>query len=240
MRHLFASDLHLSVDRPAMAAAFTAFLSSLRPDDRLYLLGDVFDYWIGDDDLDDAFNQRMVQAMALATARGVQLQLMHGNRDFLLGARFCQASGVRLLPDLQRLQIDQEAVLLCHGDLLCTDDVAYQQFRAQVRTPQWAVQFQARALSERRQEVAALRQRNESEKQGKSEDIMDTNAEAVAALLRAEGYPTLVHGHTHRAGRHQHVVDGHDCQRWVLADWYQQPSALLRDDQGWRTLALPG
>lgn len=240
MRHLFASDLHLSGDRPAMAAAFAAFLSTLRPDDHLYLLGDVFDYWIGDDDLDDAFNQRMLQSMALTTARGVQLQLMHGNRDFLLGERFCQASGVNLLPDLQRLQIDQEAVLLCHGDLLCTDDVAYQQFRAQVRTPQWAAQFQARALSERRQEVAALRQRNESEKQGKSEDIMDTNADAVAALLRAEGYPTLVHGHTHRAGRHQHVVDGHDCQRWVLADWYQQPSALLRDDQGWRTLTLPG
>jgi len=240
MRHLFASDLHLSGDRPAMAAAFAAFLSTLRPDDRLYLLGDVFDYWIGDDDLDDAFNQRMLQSMALATARGVQLQLLHGNRDFLLGTRFCQASGVRLLPDLQRLQIDQEAVLLCHGDLLCTDDVAYQQFRAQVRTPQWAAQFQARAPSERRQEVAALRQRNESEKQGKSEDIMDTNADAVAALLRAEGYPTLVHGHTHRPGRHQHVVDGHACQRWVLADWYQQPSALLRDDQGWRTLTLPG
>lgn len=206
---------------------------------RLTILGDLFDYWAGDDDLADPFNARMVGALRTLAASGVALGFMAGNRDFLIGEDFAAAAGLTLLPDPLVRHIGGIQTLLTHGDRLCTDDIDYQRFRAQVRDPAWRDAFLARPLVERKREIEALRAVSEAEKQHKPAAIMDVNAAAVATAFVQHGAQALIHGHTHRQGRHDLIIAGKRCQRWVLGDWHAgRGNALLCDLTGWRFVAL--
>lgn len=236
---LFISDLHLSPAAPAVTRRFAELLAGpARAAAALYILGDLFDYWAGDDDRGDPFNAHIVAALADLAAAGVAVHFLPGNRDFLVGADFAAAAGLTLLAEPCVRVIGGTPVLLLHGDTLCTDDADYQAFRAQVRAPAWRQAFLARPLAERKAQIAELRARSESEKQVKPAAIMDANAGAVAAALRAHGVATLIHGHTHRQGSHAHDVDGRACRRWVLGDWgADHASVLACGPDGWRFLA---
>ena len=231
---LFISDLHLCSSRPAITQQFVDFLSTIAgKTEALYILGDLFEYWAGDDDINDPRHRGIIAALSALKPAGTQVFFMHGNRDFLLGEDFAQETGITLLPDPTLLTLYGKRVLLTHGDMLCTDDVAYQAFRQQVREPAWQGDFLSQPLATRKAQIEALRQRSEQEKSQKAESIMDVNAEAVNALLRQYDYPELlIHGHTHRPAHHLIQVDGHRCERWVLGDWYEQGSCLRCDVQG--------
>jgi len=231
---LFISDLHLCSSRPEITQQFLQFLSTTaKQADALFILGDLFEYWAGDDDLTDGHHQHVATAFKSATAAGMPIYFMHGNRDFLIGGDFAQACGIKLLIDPTLISLYGYRLLLSHGDELCTDDTGYQQFRLQVRDAQWKQSFLNQALADRKAQIETLRQRSESEKSQKSALIMDVNADAVEALIRTHDYPQLfIHGHTHRPARHQLTVDGHSCERWVLGDWYEQGSCLRLDATG--------
>lgn len=231
---LFISDLHLCSSRPAITRQFVDFLHAIAgKTEALYILGDLFEYWAGDDDLGDLRHSEIVAALSALKPAGTQVFFMHGNRDFLLGVDFAEQTGITLLTDPTLLTLYGKRVLLSHGDKLCTDDIAYQTFRQQVRDPGWQSNFLAQPLAVRKAQIEALRQRSEQEKSQKAESIMDVNAEAVNALLRQYDYPELlIHGHTHRPARHEMQVDGHRCERWVLSDWYEQGSCLRCDTLG--------
>lgn len=235
---LFISDLHLSADHPETMAAFERFISTKVPKaDALYILGDLFEYWAGDDDLNDPFHQQVIDALkGLSSTR---VYLMHGNRDLLMGKRLASACDAELLDDPALINLYGAPTLLTHGDMLCTDDVEYQKFRKHVRSAEFQSSFLARPLSERKAYIENLRKQSDLEKQHKQMNIMDVNNAAVAELLRQQGYPRLIHGHTHRPRRHEHVVDGHLCERWVLGDWDTQANALHVDGHGARWEILP-
>ncbi len=218
---LFVSDLHLSPDLPGASRLFQRFLRDVAPQaEALYILGDLFEAWIGDDDLDFPLHAEIADALRGLTGQGVGLYLLHGNRDFLLGEGFCRATGARLLPDPSLVELHGTPTLLSHGDAFCTDDEAYQAFRRQMRDPAYQAMLLAKPLAERRLMAQALRRESDQAKSGKAMAIMDVNAAAVADCLRRYGYPRLIHGHTHRPGRHLHELDGKSCERWVLPDWY--------------------
>jgi len=220
MSALFISDLHLSEQTTGNTEAFLGFLAGpARSVDALYILGDLFEYWAGDDD-DSPFNCRMRDALATLAATGVAIYFVAGNRDFLLGEGFALACGMRILADPTLIDLDGHRVLLSHGDILCTDDQAYQTYRRQVRDPAWQTAFLDRPLTERKRIIEDLRRHSEAAKQEKAIDIMDVNIGAVEALLRDHAYPTLIQGHTHRPARHMHELDGQRCVRWVLSDWH--------------------
>lgn len=234
MSALFVSDLHLSESAPANAAAFLELLrGKARSVEALYILGDLFEYWAGDDDLESPLTLDVARALASLATSGTRIAFMAGNRDFLLGPDYASRAGFEFLVDPSTIELEGgRRVLLSHGDALCTDDAAYQDFRAQVRASSWRQAFLARPLAERKHIIGEVRRHSESAKQEKALEIMDVNPEAVAALLRAHGYPTLIHGHTHRPGHHVHEVDGHACERWVLSDWRGAASWLLWDGKG--------
>jgi UDP-2,3-diacylglucosamine hydrolase len=240
MTTLFISDLHLCPTRPAINRVFLDFLCGpARLGRALYVLGDLFEYWAGDDDIDDPFVAAICDALAALCAAGVGTYFIRGNRDFLIGDGFAHRSGMTLLDEPVLHEIEGTPTLLMHGDVLCTDDVAYQQFRAAVRSADWQRQFLARPLAERKRTIEQLRRRSEEAKQVKPAAIMDANVDAVVATLRFHAYPRLIHGHTHRPARHLHEVDGHGCERWVLADWYEHGSYLECGPSGCRTVELP-
>lgn len=237
---LFISDLHLCHSRPAITRQFLAFLADAATQaEALYILGDFFEYWAGDDDLEDQHHQTVIQALATLANSGTRVFFMHGNRDFLIGQAFATAAHATLLSDPTPVTLYGQRVLLSHGDALCTDDTAYQAFRQQVRNPQWQAAFLQQPLAARKAQIEALRQKSEHEKAYKSESIMDVNTDALHALVKAYDYPSLlIHGHTHRPARHVLTVDGHTCIRWVLGDWYEQGSCLRLDDSGCRAITL--
>jgi UDP-2,3-diacylglucosamine hydrolase len=221
LRALFISDLHLSEDRPEANERFFEFLETEADGaDALYVLGDLFEYWIGDDDVDEAFNAVVAGFFRKRTQAGTQLCVMHGNRDFLIGERFCRATGAELLADPTVADIGGEKTLLMHGDTLCTDDLDYQNWRRTARSPDWQKDFLKKSLKERRAAVHGLREKSKEVIQAKAAQIMDVNDEAVRDALRRHGVSRLVHGHTHRPGKHRIDVDGRPCERWVLPDWY--------------------
>lgn len=234
MAVLFASDLHLCPTRPVLTGLFCDFLQEVVPGHAaLYLLGDVFEYWAGDDDLDDPFNAHVCAALK---ATGVPLYVLPGNRDFLFGEAFCRASGAKLLADEVVHEIAGTPTLLLHGDTLCSDDVAYQDFRREVRSPRWRADFLARPLTERKQMIEALRRQSEAQKQIKAMTIMDVNTDSVIAAFRQHGVTQMIHGHTHRLATHTHAVDGRDCTRHVLGDWHESNDGgnyLRCTPQGW-------
>lgn len=236
---LFISDLHLGPEHPAVLTAFHKFLAETAPRAAaLFILGDLFEAWAGDDDLDAPFNRQVVSALAKLSGGGTALYLMHGNRDFLMGSALAAACGARLLPDPCLLDIHGTPTLLMHGDTLCTDDLDYVAFRAQVRDPLWQERFLSQPLAQRKAIIEQLRARSRDAQNLKQAEIMDTSPGTVAQTLREYGYPRLIHGHTHRPARHVHEVDGHACERWVLPDWYEQGGYLRCDANGCEAVKL--
>ena len=236
---LFISDLHLSHTRPGITRLFLDFLQSAAGEAQaLYALGDLFEYWPGDDDLADPLHAEVASALRRLHAEGVAVYFMHGNRDFLVGEAFARAARAALLPDPTLIDLYGTPTLLMHGDSLCIDDSAYMAFRGKVRSPSWQRDFLSKPLAERKAIIEGLRRESEEEKVQKSAEIMDVNPQALAAVLREYRYPRLIHGHTHRPARHLHSVDGKTCERWVLTDWYENGGYLRCDETGCEAVAL--
>ena len=222
---LFISDLHLSPRSPGATALFLRFLAGrARQAKALYILGDLFEAWIGDDDIDDPYHARIVAALRAAADAGVQISLMHGNRDFLLGQKFAEAAGLRLLADPYDLTLPEWSFVLSHGDALCLDDTAYQAFRARVRTTEWQTTMLARPRFVRRLVARYFRWRSRNMARAVYADLQ---AAATDDFLRDHGYVTFIHGHTHQAATHDHIVDGIHVERWVLADWHEDRGECL-------------
>jgi UDP-2,3-diacylglucosamine hydrolase len=229
---LFISDLHIDAVRPAINTQFLQFLQTeAKSAEALYILGDLFESWIGDD-APDAAQSAAIRGLKLLADSGVACFVMHGNRDFLLSRRFCELSGARLLPDPLIVTLYGEAVLVMHGDALCTDDRAYQRLRATVRDAEWQRQFLALTIESRRALAGAARAGSQAHTATMENAITDVNAESVAMALRTAGTTTLLHGHTHRPAIHALEVDGRQCTRIVLGDWYDQGSVLRWDHNG--------
>lgn len=225
----FISDLHLSPRTPGANALFRRFLEQcLHNTQSLYILGDFFETWIGDDDDDaDPFNAEIISALRQASEGGLEICLMHGNRDFLLGSSFAEAAGLQLLNDPYVLSTPEWQFVLSHGDSLCIDDQEYMAFRQQVRSAAWQAAFLAKPLTERRAIAAHLRQQSEQVKQEKAPYLMDLNPGETEDFLRQHGYATFIHGHTHQPATHDHIVDGIHVERWVLADWHENRGECL-------------
>lgn len=239
MTTLFISDLHLDASRPDITTQFLRFLGTeARAADALYILGDLFESWIGDD-APDAGQEAAIDGLRSLTQGGVPCFVMHGNRDFLLGEGFFQRSGARLLADPVLATLYGETVLLMHGDALCTDDHAYQRLRATVRDAGWQRQFLALTIGQRRALAGAARDGSKAHTAATAYAITDVNAESVATVLRESGAITLLHGHTHRPAVHSLKIDGRDCTRIVLGDWYTQGSVLRWSRQGYELCSLP-
>lgn len=237
MSTLLISDLHLNAQQPEITAQFLAFLERVAAHaDALYILGDLFEYWAGDDDLGDPLNRTVTAA--LGRLRHTKRYFLHGNRDFLIGAKFAEACGVQLLSDTHHIELYGVPTLLLHGDTLCTDDARYQAFRKQVRDANWQAQFLANPLAQRKAMIEDLRKMSEQEKGAKSAAIMDVNLASVENALRAHDYPRMVHGHTHRPARHMHAVDSHQCERWVLPDWGEHSGYLRVTKDGCEAVYL--
>jgi UDP-2,3-diacylglucosamine hydrolase len=218
---LFISDLHLTEERPEANERFIELLEvKARTADALYILGDFFESWIGDDDLEAPFNAVIAGLLADVARSGVPVYLMHGNRDFLIGERFCAATGAKLLADPSVHEIQGVRTLLMHGDTLCTDDLDYQNWRRIARSEAWQREFLSKSLAERRHAIVGMREKSKEVAQAKPAEIMDVNDAAVAQAMRAHAVTRLVHGHTHRPGRHALTIDGRPAERWVLPDWY--------------------
>ena len=237
-RTLFIADLHLAEDRPATTERFAQFLVDTVPGaDALYILGDLFEYWAGDDGMVLDLPARIVRLLRPA-ARAAPTFFMHGNRDFMVASAFCAETGIRMIPDPTVIDLYGERTLLMHGDTLCTGDRAYLAFRAQVRSPAWQAAALARSLEERVAIAKDLRQKSEGAKGGKHDEIMDVAADAVETAFVAAGCRQLIHGHTHRPGRHEHAAGGRPCLRWVLPDWYRTGGYLEATAAGIRAVTL--
>jgi UDP-2,3-diacylglucosamine hydrolase len=240
---LFISDVHLAGERAGVGERFFEFLESQAARAAaLYILGDLFEYWIGDDELDaadgDPLARRVAGALAALSRGGVRVAFMHGNRDFLVGRRFAEASGARLLADPSVEKVAGVRTLLMHGDTLCTDDLDYQAWRRTARSRAWQEQFLAQSLPGRRAALQALREKSKEVVGAKPAEIMDVSESAVREALRAHGLTRLVHGHTHRPARHTLEVDGRRCERWVLPDWYEHGGYLAIDEAGPRLVGF--
>jgi len=217
---LFISDLHLQKAHPRTTQAFYEFLQThAREAQQLYLLGDLFEYWAGDDDLETPYNHQIADAIRQLSASGVEVFWIAGNRDFLVGTDFAQAAGLTLLPDPFVATIAGRRIALAHGDAQCTDDLDYMAFRAQVRQPQWQQQFLALPLAQRKAIIAGARKESREEQRHKSTEIMDVNPQAVATLFTETATDTLIHGHTHRPGLHSYAAADASQKRYVLPDW---------------------
>ncbi len=227
MHTLFIADLHLDASRPRITTLFEDFLAGeeARSADAVYILGDLVEAWIGDDD-DAELPGRIAAATHALRDAGVPVYFMVGNRDFLLGEAFAQRAGLTLLDDGAVHDLYGRPTLLMHGDVLCTDDVAYQTVRRQVRTPEWKAQILAMPLDARRAFAAKAREDSRAHTGTTMETIMDVNADAVADAMRRAGVTRLIHGHTHRPAVHRFDLDGQPAERIVLGDWYEQGSVL--------------
>jgi UDP-2,3-diacylglucosamine hydrolase len=220
MHTLFISDLHLHESRPQVTRAFFHFLySHAIHAEALYILGDFFDAWIGDDD-DSELLQDVASGLHKLSELGVAIYFMHGNRDFLLGKVYAAKAGMSLIDDGTLIDLYGTRTLLMHGDTLCTGDIEYQQFRTMVRSPQWQQQILAQPLAARRALAAQLRAKSQSMNSLKADDIMDVSPTEVVAQMEAAGVTRMIHGHTHRPARHQLVIGGKPAERIVLGDWH--------------------
>ena len=239
MTTLFISDLHLEADRPEIGEQFLDFLDGEAAEaDALYILGDFFEYWVGDDDPDEYYAS-IKRSLRAFTDSGVPVYFMHGNRDFMIGEAFAAETGVTLLPDPCPLELYGKSVLLSHGDALCTDDVEYQQVRAMTRNPEWQAMMLAKPVEER---IAIAQQaRSQSQERNKtlSESIMDVNSDAVKQTIAEHGVEILLHGHTHRPAIHGIEVNDRIAKRVVLGDWYDQGSVLRWDEDGMDLSPMP-
>ena len=233
MSTLFVSDLHLDPARPEITALFLRFLQrEAASADALYILGDLFEAWVGDDD-PSSTGQQVADGLRRLADAGVPVYFVHGNRDFLVGQDYAGRAGMRILPDPAVVSLYGEPVLVMHGDLLCTDDHAYQAFRAQTRDPHWQAMFLAQPLAARQAFAAQARQASMSRQQdmidgdrASFEAVTDVNPQAVEATFARFGVATLVHGHTHRPAMHAVRIGDREGRRIVLGDWYEHGSVL--------------
>ncbi len=240
---LFISDLHLSGGRPETNQQFFRFLDDeASRAGALYVLGDLFEYWAGDDELQDTAGDPLAAEVAQGFRRladaGVKVFVMHGNRDFLVGRGFFAASGAQFLEDPSVIRFAGKRLALLHGDTLCTDDHDYQAWRRTARSEAWQREFLAKPLAVRHEAISALREKSKEVIQAKPAEIMDVNADAVRSAFRQLGVTRLIHGHTHRPARHDIEVDGARCERWVLPDWYGPGGYLALDDVGPRLVSF--
>jgi UDP-2,3-diacylglucosamine hydrolase len=236
---LFISDLHLAPERPRINETFFRFLRDTAPQAAaLHILGDLFENWVGDDDLADPFNASIADALAALPRAGVTLYFMQGNRDVLAGDGFAAHCGASLISDPTLIDLYGTSTLLMHGDTLCTDDVEYQKFRVYARNPGFQQRFLSQPIAERKRQMLEMRMKSEQHKQGQAAEIMDVAPATVEQTLREYGYPRLIHGHTHRPARHVHALDGRRCERWVLNDWYQRGGYLRCDGSGCEAVKL--
>ena len=232
MAVLFISDLHLDPARPESTAEFLNFCrTTAMQAETVFILGDLFEAWVGDDD-DDPKLEPILDAIAALSNAGIDCCFMHGNRDFLVGEGFAARTGCRLLDEFETIELDGESILLTHGDLLCTDDVRYLELRKQLRDRQWQQDFLSKSLDERRRIAAELRDLSKTEMAAKDESIMDVNQNTVHETMRQHGVKTLLHGHTHRPAIHDFELDGHAARRIVLNDWYGPGGYLVWDSDG--------
>ena len=225
---LFIADLHLDDSRPQITDLFERYLASdeVRGADALYILGDLVEAWIGDDD-DAELPARIAAATRAVREAGVPVHFMVGNRDFLLGEDYARRAGFDMLDDGSVHTLYDRPTLLMHGDVLCTDDLAYQAVRKQVRTPEWKAQILSMPLEARRAFAAKARADSKAHTGSTMESIMDVNADAVTEAMRQAGTTRLIHGHTHRPAIHRFELDGQPAERIVLGDWYEQGSVLV-------------
>ncbi len=219
MTTLFISDLHLEESRPDITEAFLGFLNGTASGvDQLYILGDFFEAWIGDDER-TPLQEQIAAALRKLRDSGTDIFLMHGNRDFLIGEDFCKRAGATLLDDPTVIDLHGTPTLLMHGDSLCTADVEYQKFRANMRNPQWQQMILQRPLEDRQQMARQLREISMAKNQGKEEFIMDVTPEEVVKDMEAHGVQRMIHGHTHRPAVHELIANGLPAKRIVLGDW---------------------
>lgn len=239
MKRLFISDLHLEEARPDILRAFLQLLAGRAQDsDELYILGDFFEAWVGDDD-DRPLIQNVASALQKLSNGGTRLYLMQGNRDFLLGEAFCQRVGATLLPDPSVIDMNGEPCLLMHGDSLCIDDEQYMAFRQQARSAAWQDEVLARPLEERRALARQLRMASSEANSNKAEDIMDVSPGEVRRVMAEHGCRRLIHGHTHRPARHRLDIHGASAERIVLGDWDQRGWLLETSPQGINLESFP-
>jgi len=239
MARLFVSDLHLDAAEPAAVEQFLSFLKThAAAAEALYILGDLFEVWIGDDD-PDPVKAAVCAAMRDFTSSGVACFVIHGNRDFLLGRDFAQRTGARLLPDPVVAEFEGERVLLTHGDTLCVDDVSYQELRTVVRNPGWQRRFLALPVADRELLATQARAGSKAHTSRTIPVVMDVNAEAVNAAFHAAQVRRIIHGHTHRPAVHDLVLDGEPAQRIVLGAWYEQGSYLFAENGRYELRELP-
>ena len=235
---LFISDLHLDPERPAVTELFLELLNTrARNSKAIYILGDLFEAWIGDDDT-SPMNQAVCKGLKRCALSGTPVFIMHGNRDFLLGEKFVEASGCTLLDDPALIDLYGTPTLLMHGDLLCTDDTEYMSFRKMVRDPQWQSELLSKSLEDRQLIASGMRTKSREQTGGKPESIMDVNDDAVRDTMSNHKVQRLIHGHTHRPAVHDLSIAGKPAQRIVLGDWYEQGSLLECTSSGCRLEAL--
>jgi UDP-2,3-diacylglucosamine hydrolase len=239
MSVLFISDLHLEAERPDIVRAFLHFLETRASQAQaLYILGDFFEVWIGDDAMDD-FQRSISSALRRLSDTGTKIYLMHGNRDFLLGKAFCRAAGCTLLREGSVVELYGEPVLLLHGDSLCTRDASYQRLRKRLRNPFSLWLLRNLPLATRHKLARKLRDASRMRTREKAADIVDVTPEVVPQIMAERGVRTLIHGHTHRPAVHKLLVDGHSAQRIVLGDWDRQGWLLAVDPQGYHLESFP-
>ena len=237
MATLFVSDVHIGPANPSAASTFEDFVDALASRiDALYILGDLFDAWVGDDDQRPP-HPRIIAALARLTASGIPVGALHGNHDFLLGDAFAEATGCTLYADPDIITLYGERVAICHGDHLCTDDVEYQAWRTYSRTPDHQRVFLTLPMEDRLAQAAALKAKSKQAAQLKPDDIMDVNQDAVVKAFTDLGVNTLIHGHTHRPALHEFHLDGMPARRFVLGDWYEQSHVLVWTPDGARAMS---
>ncbi len=239
MATLFISDLHLEAERPDIAKQFLEFMENeARECEELYILGDLFEAWVGDDDPNTHYFT-IKRALRKLVDRGVPVYFMHGNRDFMVGREFSNETGVKILEDPYRVDMYGRKVLLSHGDLLCTDDIQYQKVRKMTRDPEWQAKMRAKPLKERLRIAAEARRQSLEQTLNMSLEIMDVNQQAVEKTIREHNVDVLLHGHTHRPAVHTVDLGNRKAQRIVLGDWYRQGSVVRWDSRGPRLESMP-
>lgn len=239
MARLFVSDVHLDASAPQATQQFVDFLrNDAARADALYILGDLFEVWVGDDD-PDAEKARILASLRELTASGVACFVIHGNRDFLLGRGFCDRTGCRLLPDPTVIELDGERVLVTHGDALCTDDHSYQELRSSVRTVDWQRRFLSLPFTIRDRFANKARAGSKAHSARTAPQIQDVNASAVETAFRTTQVRRIIHGHTHRPGIHNTLIDGEPAQRIVLGAWYEEGSYLIYENGAYDLRSMP-
>jgi len=229
----FLSDTHLTPEQPDVYNKFLRYLQFIGEDaDELYILGDLFDYWIGDDGVDLLGHRPAIEALASLSATGVTIQVMHGNRDFLIGQAFVKMIDAALIPDPKLIELNGRSILLMPCDSLCTDDLEHQRYRSTVLSKKWQQQILSRPLSERLKRALEMRAMSTNNKHEKPMHLMDVNAQAVVTIMEKFDVQTLIHGHTHRPQVHHLVVNSIAARRFVLGDWGRGYDGVIRVDSG--------